>query len=218
VGARTAAARAEVVARRQLLLDEVVRLEAAGRSAIDIPAKIRHSPAKVAVLAAGTIFMVAGGPKKTYNLVRRAILGPNADLPKSMLPEQIDKALRALGEDGDRVRGVIEREFVDYLEKNKPVRDARDLRGTVSELGGNILRPVSAEVGKRLVTELFKPEGGSFNSVMERIKRRREERGSGGSGGAGDPASSGASSGGAGKVSSARPSRWERRQARARKG
>jgi len=124
VDARTAAARSEVVARRQVLLDEVVRLEAAGRSAIDIPAKIRRSPGKTAVLAAGTAFFVLGGPKKTYNAIRRAILGPRADLPKSMLPEQIDKALRALGDDGDRVRGLLEREFVDYLEKNKPVREA----------------------------------------------------------------------------------------------
>jgi hypothetical protein len=222
VGARTAAARAEVVARRQILLDEVIGLEAAGRSAIDIPAKIRHSPAKAAALAAGTAFMILGGPKKTFNLVRRRVMGPTADLPTSMLPEQIDKALRALGDDGNRVRGVIEREFVDYLEKNKPVRDARDLRGTVSELGGNILRPVSAQVGRRLATELLSPETGTFNSVVERIKRRREERGSAGV----EPSAS--TSGGASgsapasvtpeSVTSTRPSRWERRQARARKG
>ena len=177
MGARTDAARAEVVARRQLLLDEVVRLEAAGRSAIDIPAKIRQSPGKAAALAAGTVFMAIGGPKKGYQVVRRAIFGPKADLPKSMLPEQIDKALRALGDDGSRVRGVIEREFVDYLQKTKPEREARDLRGTVSVLGGNVLRPVTAEVGKRLAKELFKPEGGSFNSVMGKIQARRAARG-----------------------------------------
>jgi hypothetical protein len=128
VGASTDAARAEVVASRQLLLVEVGRLEAAGRSAVDIPAKIRKSPAKTAALAAGTAFIVLGGPKKTYRAVRRAIFGPTAELPKSMLPEQIDKALRALGDDGNVVRGVIEREFVDYLEKNKPVREKRDMR------------------------------------------------------------------------------------------
>jgi hypothetical protein len=176
VGARTDAARAEVVAQRQLLLDEVGRLEAAGRSAIDIPAKIRRAPARTAALAAGTAFLVLGGPKKIYRAVRRAVLGPKADLPKSMLPEQIDKALRGLGDDGDRVRGLVEREFVDYLEKNKPVREARDLRGTISELGGNVLRPVTAEAGKRLATELFKPEGGSFHDVMDRIQARRAGR------------------------------------------
>jgi len=210
VGARTDAARAEVVARRQLLLDEVVRLEAAGRSAIDIPAKLRQSPTKTAVLAAGTAFLVLGGPKKTYKAVRRAVLGPTADLPKSMLPEKIDKALRTLGDDGDRVRGVLEREFVDYLEKNKPVRDARNLGGTVSELGGNVLRPVTAELGKRLAGELFKPESGSFDRVMDRIRRRREARAAAGS------ADRLSDEPGSGK--STRPRRWERRQAGARKG
>jgi hypothetical protein len=176
VGARTDAARAEVVARRQALLDETVRLEAAGRSAVDIKAKVKRSPGKTAALAAGTAFLVLGGPKRTYRAVRKAIFGPAAELPKSMLPNQIDKALKALGSDGDRVRGVIEREFADYLEKNKPVRDARDLRGTVSELGGNLLKPVTAEAGKRLARELFKPEGGSFNEVMGRIQNRRAAR------------------------------------------
>lgn len=176
MGARTDAARAEVVARRQLLLDEVVRLEAAGRAAIDIPAKIRRAPARTAALAAGTAFLALGGPKRTYRAVRRAVLGPKADLPKSMLPEQIEKAVKALGDDGDRVRGALEREFADYLDKNRPTREARDLRGTISELGGNLLRPATAEAGKRIAKELFKPEGGSFNETMERIRARRESR------------------------------------------
>ena len=212
MGARTDAARAEVVASRQLLLDEVVRLEAAGRSAIDIPAKVRRSPGKTVALAAGTAFVAVGGPKKTFRAVRRAILGPKADLPKSMLPEQIDKALRSLGDDGDRVRGLIEREFVDYLEKNKPVRDARDLRGTISELGGNLLRPATSEAGKRLAKELFKPEGGSFNEVMDRIQARRDARkseGEGDSGGAASTSGSAAAGQGPGRPSS----RWVRRPA-----
>lgn len=176
MGASTDAARAEVLASRQLLLVEVGRLEAAGRSAIDIPAKIRKSPVQTVALIAATGFVVLGGPKKTFQAARRAIFGPKADLPKSMLPEQIEKALKALGDDGNVVRGALEREFVDYLEMNKGVREKRDLKGTVSELGGNILRPVSSEVGKRLAGELFKPEGGSFNSVMDRIQARRDGR------------------------------------------
>jgi hypothetical protein len=208
VGARTDAARAEVVARRQLLLVEVERLEASGRAAIDIPAKIRRAPGKTLALAAGTAFMVLGGPKRTYRAVRRAVLGPKADLPKSMLPGQIDKALHALGDDGNRVRGLLEREFADYLETNKPVREARDLRGTVSELGGNILRPVTAQAGKRLARELFKPEGGGFNNVMDRIQARRDARN-------GSLESSGPA--GASPASEPGPSRWGRRLGRGKK-
>jgi hypothetical protein len=184
------------------LLDEVGRLEAAGRSAVDIPAKVRRSPGKTAALAAGTAFLALGGPKRTYRAVRRAVLGPSADLPKSMLPAQIDRALKSLGDDGDRVRGLIEREFVDYLDQNKPTREARDLRGTISELGGNLLRPATAEAGKRLAKELFKPDGGSFNQVMDRIQARRAAR----------SAEAGAPAGGekAGPERAAGPSRWQR--------
>ena len=176
MGARTDAARAEVVARRQVLLNEATRLEAAGRSAVDFKAKIRKSPAKTAALVASTAFIALGGPKRTFRTARRAIFGPGAELPQSMLPEQIDKALRSLGTDGDRVRGVIEREFADYLEKGQPTRDSRDLGATVAELGGSLLRPVTAQAGKRLAEELFKPEGGSFGDVMGRIQHRREAR------------------------------------------
>jgi hypothetical protein len=176
VGARTDAARAEVVARRQLLLDEVVNLEAAGRSAVDIPGKIRRSPAKIAALAAGTAFMVLGGPKRTYRAVRRGILGPKADLPKSMLPKQIDKALRSLGDDGVQVRGLLEREFGTYLEKSRPEREARDLKGTISVLGGSLLLPVIAEAGKRMAKQLFSPDEGGFKTAVERIRARGESR------------------------------------------
>ena len=176
MGARTDAARAEVVARRQLLLEEVVGLEAAGRSAIDIPAKIRRAPARTAAIAAGTAFVVLGGPMRTYRAVRRRIFGPSADLPKSMLPRQIDKALHSLGNDGDQVRGLLEREFGAYLEKSRPEREARSLKGTISELGGNVLRPVTAEAGKRLAKELFSPDSGGFAAATARIRARREAR------------------------------------------
>lgn len=208
MGARTDAARAEVVARRQLLLVEVVGLEAAGRSAIDIPAKIRRAPAKTVALAAGTVFLVLGGPKRSFRAARRAIFGPTADLPKSMLPEQIDKALRSLGDDGDRVRGVLEREFVNYLDKSKPTREARDLRRIISELGGNILRPATAAAGKRLAKELFKPDGGRFHEVVDRIQTRRGARQA--EAGAVPAADASAAS------KPTTPSRWDRRPTRGR--
>jgi hypothetical protein len=139
------------------------------------------------------------------------VLGPKADLPKSMLPGQVDKVLRALGDDGDRVRGVLEREFVDYLEKGKPARESRDLRGTISVLGGSLLGPATSEAGKRLAAELFKPEGGSFSAVTDRIRARRASRESEAGAGSVDVAPAGE------RRPPSVPSRWERRSGRGRK-
>ena len=206
MGARTDAARAEVVARRQLLLDEVIGLEAAGRAAVDIPAKIRRAPAKTAAVAAAAAFFALGGPGRGYRALRRRVFGPTADLPKSMLPKQIDKALRSLGDDGEQVRGVLEREFGAYLDKSRPEREARNLKGTLSELGGNVLRPVTAQAGKRLAKELFSPDAGGFASATERIRARREARKT--------EQSADAASGPA--PQKAGPSRWERRPGQGR--
>jgi hypothetical protein len=175
VGARTDAARAEVVASRQLLLEEATRLQAVSRGTFDLPGRLVRQPARIGLAAAGLAFLVLRGPQRVYRGLRRIFLGPRANMPKSMLPKEIDKALRALGSDGEQVRGVLEREFAEYLERDRPRREARDVRGTVSELGGNLLRPITREAGKRMAKVLFSPDGPSFAAAMDRLKGRRRE-------------------------------------------
>ena len=106
MGARTDAARAEVVAARDQFDGELVRLEASARSAVDIPAKVRREPAKTAGLAAGAGFVLLGGPQRLFRRAKRAVRGPGDPMPKQMLPGEIDKELRKLGSDGDKVRRV----------------------------------------------------------------------------------------------------------------
>ncbi len=173
MGARTDAARAEVLARRQLLAEEIVRLEAAGRSAVDIPGKLRRQPAKVGAAAAGAAFLALKGPQRLYRGARRIVLGPKANMPKSMLPEEVDKTLRGMGDDGERVRGVLEREFADYLAEHREERESRDLRATLTLLAGLVLRPIASQAGKRLARELLSPEGAGFQAAMNRAKNRR---------------------------------------------
>ena len=91
------AARDEVLAARQGLEGEVVRLEASARAAVDIPARLRREPAKVLGAAGGAAFLLLGGPKRLFRRARRAVLGPDADLPKSMLPDEVEKTLKKLG-------------------------------------------------------------------------------------------------------------------------
>jgi hypothetical protein len=125
VATETDAARDRVLAARAALGNELDALEASARAAVDIPAKIRRSPAKAAAVAGSAGFLVLGGPGRLLRRARRTVFGPTADLPKSMLPKEIDKTLRQLGEDGDKVRGAIERDFADYAKQaakeNPPV-------------------------------------------------------------------------------------------------
>jgi hypothetical protein len=177
VGARTDAARAQVLAAREELEDEVIRLEAAGRSAVDVPAKVRRNPVKTAGVAAGAAFFVLGGPSRLFRRVKRAVVGPEKDLPKSILPEDVDKALRRMGDDGEKIRGTLEREFARYLEEHKQERENRDLGAVAAVLLASIAKPLTAQAGRRLAQQLFSPEGGAFNEAVQRIRARREAEG-----------------------------------------
>ncbi len=174
MGASTDAARAEVLARRRLLLDEVTHLEASARAAADIPAKVKRAPVQTAGLAAGTAFFVLGGPQRLYRRARRAILGPKADMPKSMLPKEVDKRLRSMGDDGEKVRRTLEREFADYLDEHRQERESRDLGATAVAIAGSVLRPGAGQLGRRMASELVKPDSASFGGAVERIRARRE--------------------------------------------
>ena len=172
MGARTDAARAEVLAARTGLEQAVIGLEASGRAAIDIPARVRRDPAKVAGAAAGAAFLLLGGPGKVLGGLRRAVFGPTAGMPKSMLPDQVEKALRAMGSDGDRVRGTLEREFARYLDEKAPVRREQDLRGALAAAAVSIVKPVSQRLGKQLVERAFDPDGPSFEAGLTAARRR----------------------------------------------
>jgi len=198
VGKGTDAARAEVLAAREGLGEELVRLEAAGRAAVDIPARLRREPAKVLGAAGGAAFLLLGGPKRAFEGIRRAIFGPGADLPKSMLPPEVEKTLKKLGPDGEKVRGTLEREFADYLEEKAPQRKQRDLAAVAAGLLGGALRPVTERAGRQLIQRLLEPDGAIFADALRRARHRQtgdDRTGRNGSGGDGGRTSGGPSSG-----------------------
>ena len=172
MGAETDAARAEVLERRAALLDEVQRLEASARAAVDIPARIRRAPAKTAGLAAGTAFLALGGPQRMLRRARRAIRGPQADLPKSLLPKDIEKTVRKLGTDGDRVRGTLEREFARYLADRANLRRDPDVAALATTVASNLLKPLSSRFGKQLAERLFSPDSATFDEALARVRGR----------------------------------------------
>ena len=166
------AAQDEVLAARRGLEDEVVRLEASARAAVDIPARLRRQPAKVLGAAGGAAFLLLGGPKRVLRRARRAVFGPDADLPKSMLPDEVEKTLKKLGRDGDRVRGTLEKEFAKYLETTAPDRRDRDLVGVATGLLANLLKPASVRAGRQFAERLFDPDGPSFAEGLRRARTR----------------------------------------------
>lgn len=174
MGARTNAARTEVLAARDGLEAEVVQLEAAGRAAADIPARLRNDPVRVGGVAAAAAFMLLGGPKRMLRGARRAVFGGRAEMPKSMLPGEVEAVLRRLGPDGDKVRGTLEREFARFLESRAPQRRDSDLVGLAGGLIANALRPASVRAGREFAERLFHPDGPSFATGLRKAKARMD--------------------------------------------
>ncbi len=116
------AARERVLAARAQLDEELVVLEASARAAIDIPAKVKASPVKAAAVVGTVGFVALKGPKRVAGRIKRAVRGPNAPLPKRMLPDEIEKTLGLLGTDGDAVRGALERDFAAYAKQSAKSR------------------------------------------------------------------------------------------------
>jgi hypothetical protein len=91
-----------------------------------------------------------------------------------MLPEEVDKELRKLGSDGERVRATVEREFAKYLEEHREEREKRDLGAVAALMLASVAKPLTSQAVKRLTEQLFNPESTSFREAVERIRARRE--------------------------------------------
>jgi hypothetical protein len=178
VGTRTDAALAQVVAARAELAEDIDQLEAAGRAAVDIPAKVRRAPAKAAGVAAGAAFVALGGPKRVFRRAKRAVTGREEELPSELLPKEVEKTLRKLGTDGRKVRGTLEREFASYLDTRAKERKKEGLVAAGVALAMGVLRPVTIRAGKTLAERALDPDGPSFEEQLQRIRTRRSGDGS----------------------------------------
>jgi hypothetical protein len=170
VATETDAARERVLVARAQLGDELALLEASARSAVDIPAKVKASPAKAAAVAGTAGFLVLGGPRRVLGGVKRVVRGPKAPVPKSMLPDEIEKTLKHLGSDGDAIRGAIERDFADYA--RKAAKSRNQLR-TVLAL--SVARPLLSSGAKAAAGWLFSSgEQEGFDERLTKVRERLE--------------------------------------------
>jgi hypothetical protein len=185
MGARTDAALAQVVAARADAEEQLERLEAAARAAVDVPARVKKSPAKAAGIAAGGAFVALGGPKRLFRRAKRAVTGKEEELPSELLPKEVEQALRKLGSDGKKVRGTLEKEFAKYLEDRSKERKKEGLLATGVALATTVLRPSAVRVGKNLAERMLNPDAPSFEEQLEKLRARRRgsDEGSATSGG-----------------------------------
>lgn len=172
MGEGSDSARAGVLAARARVDEELVRLEASARAAVDVPAKVRRNPGKAVGVAAGAGFLLVGGPQRLFRRAKRAVMGPPEPLPKSMLPGEIDKALSSLGEDGDKVRGTLEREFAAYLDQTAPARKERDLTAVIAIVLSSLARPLITKAGRQLIDQIFATDPDAYRQQLERIRDR----------------------------------------------
>jgi len=177
VGTRTDAAHAEVLAARAELDGQIDRLEAAGRAAVDIPAKVKASPGKAAGIAAGGAFLAVGGPKRLFRRAKRAITGQDEELPSELLPKEVEKTLKKLGTDGRKVRGTLEREFANYLDERAKERKKEGLGNAVAAIALAAVRPVALRTGKQLAERMLDPNQASFTEQLEKVRARRAANG-----------------------------------------
>jgi ElaB/YqjD/DUF883 family membrane-anchored ribosome-binding protein len=165
------AARDRVLAAREDFEAQVDTLRASGRATVDIPAQIRQSPAKAAAIGAAVGFVLLKGPQRLYGAVRKAIFGTPAPMPKRMLPKDIEKTLRSMGDDGEKVRGTLERDFAAYVKKAE-----KDRRGLLTVAFLAMLRPMVARGLRRAGEYLFSPSPEGYPTGLDEVRARAGAR------------------------------------------
>lgn len=168
------AAREAVLASRASMDEEIARLEASARAAVDVKAKIRRNPVKSAGIAAGVGFVAFGGPRKLFRRAKRAVVGPEEPLPASMLPKEVDAALRKLGTDGDKVRGTIERDFATYLDDKADKGKGRNLMGLLTALLLTTARPLVNRYGKQVADQLLATDPKAYREQLDKVRAARK--------------------------------------------
>ena len=161
------AARDRVLAARAALETELTELRGSARAAVDIPAKVRQSPAKAAAIAGGLAFVLLRGPQRLWRALREKVTGRPAPMPSRLLPKEIEKTLDRMGDDGDKVRGTLERDFAAYVKEKQKER-----RGLIPILLLGLIRPVLARAARRAGEFLMSPSPEGYPTRLDEIRAR----------------------------------------------
>ena len=150
----TAEARQELERARRRAEAELDELGTATRSALDIPAKVRRNPLKVAGLAGGAAFLALGGPKRVIRATEKRVFPGRRDRLESILPKEVARTVDRLGGDAAAVRANLERDFMHYLERRHP-EEAPTGRRSLWKTYDVLVGIVGAAAAREMVKKLF---------------------------------------------------------------
>jgi hypothetical protein len=88
-------------------------------------------------------------------------------LPESLLPDEVEKALRELGDDGTKVRGTLERDFAAYAKQAQ--RDRASVRTLLLLTVG---RPLLTGATNAVTKWLFRTDNEGFQARLQEIRDR----------------------------------------------
>ena len=98
-------------------------------------------------------------------------------MPKSMLPQEVEKTLKKLGDDGEKVRGTLEREFANYLDEKAPQRARSATSGPRRRsCSAASLKPVVTRLGKQLAERALDPDAAVLRRGPASASARTPER------------------------------------------
>jgi len=153
----TAQARGDVAAARDALGAQLGALESTVRETFTPGNLIRHNAGKLAAGAGAAGFVALGGPSRLIKGAGRALRGGRKAPVKSLLPKEIDAAVKGLGPDEPAVRASLERGFADYLrgrQANEP-----NASHSLWRFVDAISVPVARRVVREAVSRFLEGEG-----------------------------------------------------------
>ena len=112
-------------------------------------------------------FLALKGPQRLFRFAREQVRGEPEPLPKRLLPDEVEKTLRKLGDDGEKVRGALERDFAEYAKKSAKERQAV---GSVLLLA--LGRPLAARAARAIGDAIFSPNPQDFSTRLAEVRER----------------------------------------------
>ena len=88
-----------------------------------------------------------------------------------MLPKEVEKTLRDLGDDGDKVRGALERDFAAYAKQAQ-----RDRASVRTLLLLTVARPLLSAATKSAAGWLFRTDDEGFQARLAQIRERTKRQ------------------------------------------